>query len=43
MDLEPLVFGTFEEMSSSMKAFLEIAVNYGVGHFEKFMAAMKVD
>ncbi len=43
IDFKPLVFGTFGECSTSVKEVLNIAVEYGVGHLGKSMAATTVD
>ena len=38
-----MVFGTFVEMSPSVKDFVEMAVEYGVEHFGTSMAASTPD
>ena len=38
-----MVFGTFGEYSSSVKAVIEMAVEYGVDHLGRTMAATTVD
>jgi hypothetical protein len=43
MDFIPLVFGTFGESSSNVKAVMEMAVEYGVKHLGRTMAATTVD
>ncbi len=43
MDFKPLVFGTFGECSTSVKEILNIAVEYGVEHLGRSMAATTVD
>jgi hypothetical protein len=43
LDFKPLVFGTFAEMSSNVKAVIEMAVEYGVEHLGRTMAATTVD
>ena len=40
LDFKPLVFGAFAEMSSNVKYFVEMAVEYGIGHLGVDMAAM---
>jgi hypothetical protein len=42
-DFRPLVFGTFGECSSNVKAVIEMAVEYGVEHLGRTMAATTVD
>ncbi len=43
MDFKPLVFGTFGEMSANVKEVVDMAVNYGVEHLGRTMAATAVD
>ncbi len=43
MDFKPLVFGTFGESSSKVKAVIDMAVEYGVEHLGRTMAATTVD
>jgi hypothetical protein len=43
LDFKPLVFGTFGEMSSNVKEVLDMAVEYGVEHLGRTMAATTVD
>ena len=43
LDFKPLVFGTFGEMSSNVKEVVDMAVEYGVEHFGRTMAASTVD
>jgi hypothetical protein len=43
LDVKPLVFGTFGEMSSNVKEVVNMAVEYGVEHFGRTMAATTVD
>ncbi len=43
LDFKPLVFGTFAEMSSNVSTVLEMAVEYGVEHLGRSMAATTVD
>ncbi len=43
MDFKPLVFGTFAEMSSNVKEVVDMAVEYGVEHLGRTMAATTVD
>ena len=38
LDFKPLVFGTFAEMSSNVKDFVEMAVEYGVEHLGSCMS-----
>ena len=38
-----MVFGTFAETSSNVKEFIETAVEYGVEHMGRTIAATKVD
>ena len=40
---KPLVFGSFGEMSSNVVQLVETAVEYGVEHIGRNMAAMTVD
>ena len=40
LGIKPLVSGTFAEMSSNVKGFVETSVEYGVGHLGVSMAAM---
>ena len=40
---KPLVFGTFAEISSNVKDFIETKVEYGVEHLGRTMAATTVD
>ena len=40
---KPLVFGTFGEMSSNVVGLVETAVEYGVEHLDRNMAATTVD
>jgi hypothetical protein len=39
INFEPLVFGSFGEMSSNVVAMVETAVEYGVEHLGRNMAA----
>jgi len=43
MDFKPLVFGTFAEASTNVGEFMELAVEYGVGHLGRTTAATSVD
>ncbi len=43
MNLKPLVFGTFGVCSTCVKEVLKIAVEYGVEHLGRSMAATTVD
>ena len=43
LDFKPLVFGTFGEMSSNVKEVVNMAVEYGVEHLDRRMAATIVD
>jgi hypothetical protein len=43
LDFKPLVIGTFGEMSSSVKEVVNMAVEYGVEHLGRTMAATTVD
>jgi hypothetical protein len=43
LDFRPLVFGTFGECSSNGKPVIEMAVEYGVDHLGRTMAATTVD
>ncbi len=43
MDFKPLVFGTFGEMSANVKKVVDMAVEYGVEHLGRTMAATTVD
>ncbi len=43
MDFRPLVFGTFSECSTDVKEVLGMAVEYGVEHLVRTMAATIVD
>jgi hypothetical protein len=43
LDFKPLVFGTFGEMSSNFKEVVNMAVEYGVEHLGRTMAASTVD
>ncbi len=43
LDFKPLVFGTFGEMSSNVKEVGNMAVEYGVEHFGRTIAATTVD
>jgi hypothetical protein len=43
LDFKPLVFGTFGEMSSNVKEVVYMAVEYGVEHLGRTMAATTVD
>ena len=43
LDFKPLVFGTFGEMSSNVKEVVNMAVEYGVEHLGRSMAATTVD
>lgn len=43
LDFKPLVFGTFGEMSSNVKVVVDTAVEYGVEHLGRTMAATTVD
>ena len=43
LDFRPLVFGTFAEIRSNVKDFIEIAVEYGVEHLGRTMAATTAD
>ncbi len=43
LDFKPLVFGTFGECSTNVKEVLKTAVEYGVEHLGRSMAATTVD
>jgi len=43
LDFKPLVFRTFGEISSNVKVVVDMAVEYGVEHLERTMAATTVD
>jgi hypothetical protein len=43
LDFKPLVFGTFGEMSSNVKVVVDMAVEYGVEHLGRTMAATTMD
>jgi hypothetical protein len=43
LDFQPLVFGTFGEMSTNVKKVVNMAVEYGVEHLGRSMAATTVD
>jgi len=43
LDFKPLVFGTFAEISSNVRDFIETTVEYGVEHLGCTMAATTVD
>jgi len=43
LDFKPLVFGTSRECNTSVKEVLKIAVEYGVEHLGRSMAARTVD
>ena len=43
LDFKPLVFDTFGEMSSKVKGVVNMAVEYGVEHLGRTMAATTVD
>ena len=43
LDFKPLIFGTFGEMSSNVKEVVSIAVEYGVEHLGRTVAATTVD
>ena len=38
-----MVFGTFGEMSSNVKDFIDLAVDYGAEHLGKSMTASTLD
>jgi hypothetical protein len=43
LDFKPLVFGTFEEMSTNVKEVVNMAVEYGVEHLGRSMASTTID
>jgi len=43
LDFKPLVFGTFAEIRSNVRYFIETTVEYGVEHLGRTMAATTVD
>ena len=43
LDFKPLVFGTFAEASTNVGEFVELAVEYGVEHLGRTMAATSVE
>ncbi len=43
LNFKPLGFGTFAEISSNARAFIETTVEYGVEHFGRTVAATTVD
>jgi len=43
LDFKPLVFGTFAESSTNVRKFIDTAVEYGVEHMGRTLAATTVD
>jgi len=43
LNFKPLVFGTFAESSTNMREFIDTAVEYGVEHMGRTIAATTVD
>ena len=43
LDFKPMVFGTFAEASTNVGEFVELAVEYGVEHMGRTMAATSVE
>ncbi len=43
LDFKPLVFGTFAEASTNVGEFVELAMEYGVEHIGRTMAATSLD
>jgi hypothetical protein len=43
LNFKPFIFGTLVEMSSNVKDFVDMAVEYGVGHLGTSMAATTPD
>jgi hypothetical protein len=43
LEFKPLVFGTFAESSTNVREFIETAVEYGVEHMRRSIAATTVD
>ena len=43
LDFKPMVFGTFTEASTNVGAFVEPAMEHGVEHLGRTMAATSVD
>jgi hypothetical protein len=43
LDFKPLVFGTFAEINTNVREFIETAVEYGVEHMGRTIAATTVD
>jgi hypothetical protein len=43
LDFKPKVFGTFREMSSNVKDFVDLAMDYGAEHLGKSMEASTMD
>jgi len=43
LDLKPLAFGTFVDASTNVGEFVELAVEYGVEHLSRTMAATSVE
>jgi hypothetical protein len=43
LDFKPMVFGTFAEASANVSEFVELAVEYGVEHMGRNMAATTVE
>ena len=43
MEFKPLVFESFGEMSTNVKDYIELAVDYGAEHLGMTMAATKVE
>ena len=42
LDFKPMVFGTFAEASTNVGEFVELAVEYGMEHMGRTMAATSV-
>ena len=43
LDFKPLVFGIFAESSSNVREFIELALEYGLEHMGRTIAATTVD
>jgi hypothetical protein len=43
LEFKPMIFGTFGEMSSNVKDFIDLAVDYGAEHLVNSMAASTLD
>ena len=43
LEFKPVVFGTFGEINSNVKDFIDLAVDYGAEHLGKSLAASTID